>query len=80
MPAVAQSDDLMTSIDEAIKKYPDRERSCPMCGGDEVDFGTNRSVTSGAGTSVLCNGCRYTETGSDADALYLKWTRSAMNS
>ena len=65
----------MSGIDDAIEKYPDRERRCPMCCGDDVDFGNNRAVTAGANTSVLCNGCQYTESGNDADSLYLKWTR-----
>jgi hypothetical protein len=50
-----------------------------MCGNDDVDFGNHFGMTIGGSTSttVLCNGCQYTESGSDADALYLKWTRPA---
>ena len=64
----------MSQIDDAINKYADRDRLCPMCGSDDVDFGTNQSALAGASTSVLCNSCRYTESGGDADALYLRWT------
>lgn len=64
----------MSSIDDAVTKYPDRYRHCPMCSSDDVDFGIDRHSTSGTNTKVICNACQYTETGSDADSLFLKWT------
>jgi transcription elongation factor Elf1 len=63
----------MSTIDEATAKYPDRTRHCPMCGSHDVDFGSHGAMTAGA--TVLCNGCGYTESGGDADSLYLRWTR-----
>jgi hypothetical protein len=70
----AQEEFDMSTIDETTEKYPDRTQHCPMCGSGDVDFG-NRSMAISASTTVLRNGCGYTESGGDADSLYLRWTQ-----
>ena len=69
-----------TDIFDAIDKHGDRIRTCPVCGEDDVKFGTHDPEyegTRGYTTHAECCNpqCRHLEMSNDAEALYLAWTR-----
>lgn len=63
-----------TDIFSVAARYPSRAVRCPRCKAGTVSFGWCDIEFRGYSTRAHCVSCEHTETGNNAEDIFLRWT------